>query len=96
MLKDDVQKSEYDAMKNFRAELCKKEKLIGAYMICKDEHLYEMVTNPKITLEDIQKMPHSANIKLGEYGKILFDELMKIRNEEKSKGEHDEEDKIPF
>lgn len=88
MLKDDTQRSEYDALKNFRAALCRKEKLVGAYMICKDEHLYAMVTKPGITLEEIQAMPHSANIKIGEYAALLLDELARIR-----KGEAD---KVPF
>lgn len=91
MLKDDAQRAEFDAMKNFRAELCKRDKLVGAYMICKDEHLHAMVTNPNITLEELEAMPHSANIKLGEYGKLLLDELARIRRKAA-----DESDKVPF
>lgn len=97
MLEDDGQKKVFDAMRKFRAELCKKDKLVGAYMICKDEHLFEMAKNPSITLEEILAFPHSANIKLEEYGKILFDELAKIRAEEKIGNQKENEaGEIPF
>ena len=99
MLKDEKQKSEFDSLKDFRSSLCKKDKLVGAYMICKDEHLYEMVTRPEITLEEILSFPHSANIKLEEYGKILFDHLVKIRSGKKNleeKKESNESEEVPF
>lgn len=88
MLKEEKQIVIFDALKAFRSELCKKEKLIGAYMICKDEHLYQMALNPDITVDEIKSFPHSANIKLEEYGSLLYEQLQKIKS--------NEEETVPF
>ena len=82
MLKDEPQKLIFDSLKKFRSELFKKDKLIGAYMICKDEHLYQMAINPDISIEEIKSLPHSANIKLEEYGQTLFEELQRLKKNE--------------
>ena len=54
----------FDKLRKFRADLAKEKKLPGAYMICKDEHLYAIVTIPEITAEKIAGLPHGGNILL--------------------------------
>ena len=72
MLKTDSEKELFDKLKELRSAICKKEKLVGAYIVCKDEHLYAMVQNPKMTQEEIAALPHSGNIKIADLAPTFF------------------------
>ena len=89
-LKTDDEKLVFDKLKVFRSSLAKEKKLVGAYMVCKDEHLAQMVQNPKITVDEIKEFPHANNIMLKEYAQDLFDEYQKIMKE------RHEESEVPF
>lgn len=78
MLKNEKQTAIFDGLRTFRALLCKKEKLVGAYMIAKDEHLFAMAQKPDMSAADIEALPHSANIRLKEYSNALHDELQRL------------------
>lgn len=104
LLKTDEEKSVFDKLKAFRANLAKEKKLVGAYMVCKDEHLAAIVQNPKITAEEIKSLPHSNNIMLKDFADAIFAEYQKILSE-KSNTENqenpinqnqNEENVIPF
>lgn len=77
-LATEEQKSTFDKLKEFRARLAKEKKLVGAYMVCKDEHLAAIVQKPKITLEEIKSLPRSNNIMLKDFAEDLFNEYQKI------------------
>lgn len=94
MLNTESEKTMFDALKKFRSELCKKDKLVGAYMICKDEHLFAMVQNPHMTSGEIAALPHSANIKIEQYSDALAQELLKFST--KAVESENEDGKIPF
>ena len=81
-LKTDREKAIFDKLKAFRANLAKEKKLAGAYMICKDEHLAAIVQNEKITLKQIQELPHANNIMLKDYAQVLYDEFQKLLTDE--------------
>ena len=91
-LKDDRQKAIFDLLKEFRANLAKEKKLVGAYMVCKDEHLAAIVQKPDITLEEIRSLPHANNIMLKDYAENLFNEYQRILSDLKK----DEAEEIPF
>ena len=103
-LATDEQRELFDRLKEFRAKLSKEKHLVGAYMVCKDEHLASIVQNPDITLEEIKSLPHSNNIMLKDFAEELFSEYQKILNEKKSaeaqnatdKESQNEADSIPF
>ena len=42
-LANEEQKAVFDKLKEFRAKFAKEKKLVGAYMVCKDEHLAVIV-----------------------------------------------------
>ena len=77
---------------------------MGAYLVCKDEHLASIVQNPYITLKEIKSLPHSNNIILKDFAEELLSEYQKIVNEKKSpeaqnatdKESQNEADIIPF
>ena len=56
-LATDEQRELFDKLKEFRAKFSKEKHLVGAYMVCKDEHLASIVQNPDITLEEIKSLP---------------------------------------
>lgn len=93
-LKTEAQKELFDKMKVFRAALAKEKKLIGAYMVCKDEHLAAIVQKPDITLEEIRDLPHSNNIMLKDFAEPIFNEFNKLL--EQSKADVHETGEIPF
>ena len=103
-LATDEQRELFDKLKEFRAKFSKEKHLVGAYMVCKDEHLASIVQNPDITLEEIKSLPHSNNIMLKDFAEELFSEYQKILNEKKSaeaqnatdKESQNEADSIPF
>ena len=66
-LATDEQRELFDKLNEFRAKFSKEKHLVGAYMVCKDEHLASIVQNPDITLEEIKSLPHSNNIMLKDY-----------------------------
>lgn len=90
-LSSDKEKNVFDKLKEFRAELYKKEKLPAAYIICKDEHIAAMVKNPSITLEQISQLPNAGNIRLKQYAKDLFEKYQEILSESAN-----EESGVPF
>ena len=94
-LKTDEQKQMFDKLKAFRASLAKEKKLVGAYMVCKDEHLAVIVQKPAITLDEIKSLPHANNIMLKEFAQVLFDEYQKLLKES-DEAESDETSNIPF
>ena len=77
-LATDEQRELFDKLKEFRAKFSKEKHLVGAYMVCKDEHLASIVQNPDITLEEIKSLPHSNNIMLKDFAGELFSENQKI------------------
>ena len=93
LLKTDEEKVLFDNLKQFRAELCKKEKLVAAYIVCKDEHLYAMVCKPTLTKEEISSLPHSGNIKLADYASDFEKKLKELCPEG---GSSDNKDSILF
>ena len=103
-LATDEQRELFDKLKEFRAKFSKEKHLVGAYMVCKDEHLASIVQNPDITLEEIKSLPHSNNIMLKDFAEELLSEYQKILNEKKSaeaqnatdKESQNEADSIPF
>ena len=103
-LATDKQRELFDKLKEFRAKFSKEKHLVGAYMVCKDEHLASIVQNPDITLEEIKSLPHSNNIMLKDFAEELLSEYQKILNEKKSpeaqnatdKESQNEADSIPF
>ena len=99
-LADDEQKAVFDKLKEFRSKLAKEKKLVGAYMVCKDEHLAAIVQKPKITLEEIKTLPHANNIMLKDFAEDLFYAYQKILNEkndvDSQKAAKDEAGEIPF
>lgn len=95
-LKTDEEKSVFDRLKEFRAKLAKEKKLIGAYMVCKDEHLALIVQKPKITAEEIKNLPHANNIMLKDFAENLFNEYQKILASNNKLNEQNEAGEIPF
>ena len=97
LLKTEKEKQIFDKLKKFRAKISKEKKFVGAYMVCKDEHLSKIVQNPKITAEEIANLPNASNIMLKEFAEDLFSEyqkiLLEIQNDEEKENE---ESKIPF
>ena len=77
-LATDEQRELFDRLKEFRAKFSKEKHLVGAYMVCKDEHLASIVQNPDITLEEIKSLPHLNNIMLKDFAEELFSEYQKI------------------
>ena len=49
-----------------------------AYMIAKDEHLFAMAQKPDMSAQDIETLPHSANIRLKEYSNMLHEEMLRL------------------
>ena len=99
-LANEEQKAVFDKLKEFRSKLAKEKKLVGAYMVCKDEHLAAIVQKPKITLEEIKTLPHANNIMLKDFAEDLFNAYQKILNEkndvDSQKAAKDEAGEIPF
>lgn len=95
-LKTDEEKSVFDRLKEFRAKLAKEKKLIGAYMVCKDEHLALIVQKPKITAEEIKNLPHANNIMLKDFAENLFNEYQKILASNNKLNKQNEAGEIPF
>ena len=89
-LKSDKEKELFDRLKEFRASLAKENKLVGAYMVCKDEHLAAIVQKPAITAEEIKALPHAGNIMLKDFSEAIWAEYQKILGEKNEAGE------IPF
>lgn len=84
-LANDEQRAIFDKLKAVRLKLAKEKQLKAAYLVCKDEHLAEMIQNPKITEEEIKNLPNSANIMLKNFAHQLFVEYQKILEESKDK-----------
>ena len=100
-LANDEQKEVFDKLKEFRAKLAKEKKLVGAYMVCKDEHLAVIVQKSKITVEEIKNLPHANNIMLKDFAEDLFNEYQKILKEfptdlTDSTDKGNKKDEIPF
>ena len=76
-LATDEQRELFDKLKEFRAKFSKEKHLVGAYMVCKDEHLASIVQNPDITLEEIKSLPHLNSIMLKDFAEELFSEYQK-------------------
>lgn len=99
-LATEEQRAVFDKLKEFRAKLAKVKKLVGAYMVCKDEHLAAMVKKPGITAEEIKALPHANNIMLKDYACELFTVYQKILAEvqkpENQAENQDETCEIPF
>lgn len=88
-LKTDEQKTLFDGLKEFRAKFAKEKKLVGAYMVCKDEHLAAIVQKPEITVEEIKALPHANNIMLKDFAEDIFNEFQRLLKK-------DEAGEIPF
>lgn len=95
-LVSEEQKSLFDKLKAFRANLAKEKKLVGAYMVCKDEHLAAIVQNPAITAQEIQSLPHANNIMLKDFAGDLLAEYQKILAEQQKTDSQNEAGEIPF
>ena len=76
-LATDEQRELFDKLKEFRAKFSKEKHLVGAYMVCKDEHLASIVQPPDITLEEIKSLPHLNSIMLKDFAEELFSEYQK-------------------
>lgn len=77
-LASDYQRDIFDKLKKVRLELAASKKLKAAYLVCKDEHLAAIVSNPEITEEEIKNLPNSGNIMLKEFAHALSEEYQKI------------------
>lgn len=99
-LASEEQKAIFDKLKAFRAKLAKEKHLVGAYMVCKDEHLAAIVQKTEITAEEIKTLPHSNNIMLKDFAEALFNEYQKILSEKRSvtsqEDAQNEAESIPF
>lgn len=90
-LKTEKDKEYFDKLKSFRASLAKEKKLIGAFMICKDEHLAAIVQRKNITVDEIQNLPNSSGIQIKEYASLIYEKWQNILNES-----NNEASDIPF
>lgn len=97
-LKTEEQKVIFDKLKAVRLNLAKEKNLKAAYLVCKDEHLYAMVQNPKITEEEIKNLPRSGNILLKQFAEHLFQSYTKLLKENSTVKENtsNEESNISF
>ncbi len=86
-LANDAQRAIFDRLKAVRLQLAKEKQLKAAYLVCKDEHLAQMIQNPKITEEEIKNLPNSSNILLKKFAHELYTEYQKILEENRPEGQ---------
>lgn len=101
LLKTEEEKELFDKLRAVRLNLAKSKNLKAAYLVCKDEHLAAIVQKPNITEEEIKNLPNANNILLKDFAYGLYLGYKKIleeknQNQESTKENQNEENKIPF
>lgn len=101
LLKTEEEKELFDKLRAVRLNLAKSKNLKAAYLVCKDEHLATIVQKPNITEEEIKNLPNANNILLKDFAYGLYLGYKKIleeknQNQESTKENQNEENKIPF
>ncbi len=86
-LANDAQRAIFDRLKAVRLQLAKEKQLKATYLVGKDEHLVQMIQNPKITEEEIKNLPNSSNILLKKFAHELYTEYQKILEENRPEGQ---------
>lgn len=83
-LKTEEQRAVFDKLKELRLTIAKRKNLKAAYLVCKDEHLFAIVNNQKITEEEIASLPNGKNILLKDFAHELCTGYQKILEEQKN------------
>lgn len=83
-LKTEEERTVFDRLKELRLKIAKRKNLKAAYLVCKDEHLFAIVNNQKITEEEIAALPNGKNILLKDFALDLYTGYQKILEEQKN------------